>query len=866
MKRIQALLDTLAYWYSWFASTIITLVFNSNLRLQLRQWELYKNAVVNEDRTMEMGVKLKLVTTTFQGSNQIRTLQWSILNSLRFVVPEKERLRLYVRSAKAPTAPIDRYESLLTNTNKTAHLQTENVASFYRKQVEEGNLIDYEVYLTLTQKPAKRLRRRSYDAFTLEEQYVELSKTMAALVETLQANFSAEVMTQQELFALAYKYFNPFAEAVPAYEPIDRYTPPHLIRRYPNFGELTLRDQLAQTVITPSVHPMQIGDGYCSVLSLTSAPRSSTSPTKAAAMLQHQTDFWLVVDYQHLDYQKARDKIQSRRKRFDSFVKAQRSQGVSEDAEKEYASEEASEARVHMEKTGAHPYRVGMSLLLFDKDRAKLLRGIESSRRSIVNAFGIKPRNPFFTQTFQYLSLSPGSGYSNRTAYDMFDSNAADYFPYNAPWRGSRKPAVLLQSNWDTITSFDPFDADLANGNAIFFGGTGKGKSVLVQKLLRETLKEDLEVFIVDQKQDYKTCVEFYGGVTYVVSLEGGFMRNPFDLEKGELEPSSDKLSRLKLDIQALAESNGNRLTDLQVAILEESLKQVYQRNLQEKVAENGDIVRSLTTPVVSDLVEQLRRLNSVNRRDLTDLDRAAATELASKLERWTGDTPQGRFIDRQTIERPVANLTYYDISGMKSYEELSVVGSLMVFADIWRRLKQNSEKRKLVIFEEVWGMFDIPAAAQYLTDIPKLIRSFNGVFWAVTQEPKDLRHPKAQSILANTSVRWSLQVTDSDQIDILKNMLGLSDETLHIIENLTPRKEAFLWLNKDTGNEGDVVRIELTPEEYWLSTSHPAEANLRRETLLHYRGDIEKAVSYLASTYPQGTKHLELVSLKEAA
>jgi hypothetical protein len=864
MKQLLLdLADRLEATFQQLSAAVMAGVFNANLRLQLRQWDLYKNSLVSDERVMEMGLRLRLVSTTFQGSRQVANLHWVIQNCLRFVVPERERLRLYVRSTPADPQRVADYEGLLKSSHPTARLRTENVAAFFRDKIRRGELIAYDVFLLVTHQGAKKRRHRSCDPFVLEEQYAELSKTVAALTETLQVNFPASVLTGDDLFALCHSYFNPFAVSRSCYQPIKHFTPARLLKRFPFFGEETLREQLTQTAFRASVNPPQMDGGYFSILTLTSPPTGSTSPNKAHALLQHQTNFWLVVDYHHQDFQQAREKLQTRRERFGTFVRGQQEKGKTGDSEKGFASEQASAARIFIEKTGAHPYKVGLSLLLYHEDRLSLLRAVEASRRSLVNAFGVKPKNPFFTQAAQFFALSPGSGKINRTAYDMLDLNAADYFPYNAPWQGSKKPSVLFASNWDTVVAYDIFDPALANGNAIFFGGSGKGKSVLVQKLLAEALKEDLEVYIVDQKADYKTLVEFYGGVHYTISLDGGSVRNPFDLGAGELAPSPDKLSRLKLDIQALAESNGNKLSDLHVALLEEGLKQTYQRKLRERVV-GGKVTKELETPILSDLVEQLRRLNYVNGKDLTELDRTAATELISKLARWTGNTPQGRFIDRPTLQRPNSHITYYDISGMRSYDELKLAGSLMVFGDIWKRLNSNPATRKIVIFEEVWGMFDVEATARYLTDIPKLIRSKNGVFWAVTQEPKDLHHPKAKSILSNTTIRWSLQITDRDQLQVLKDMVGLTEETLTIVENLVPRKEAFVWLNKDTGNEGDVVRVELTPEEYWLSTTHPAEANVRHTLLAQNEGDIKATIAYLAKTYPNGTKHLD--TLEEAA
>lgn len=74
--------------------------------------------------------------------------------------------------------------------------------------------------------------------------------------------------------------------------------------------------------------------------------------------------------------------------------------------------------------------------------------------------------------------------------------------------------------------------------------------------------------------------------------------------------------------------------------------------------------------------------MDEVNGAAMPPLARAVADELAIRLTDWTGDSPKGRFFDRETtIPFADKRVVLYDTSPLETYREMKTV-AIMVAAD----------------------------------------------------------------------------------------------------------------------------------------------------------------------------------------
>ena len=199
----------------------------------------------------------------------------------------------------------------------------------------------------------------------------------------------------------------------------------------------------------------------------------------------------------------------------------------------------------------------------------------------------------------QFTALAPCSGLTNERVFLTLQENAADFFPLDAPWKGSSKPVSLMWNRWDGLTSVNPFDPKSGNWNGIVIGGSGSGKTFLMQTLLGDLLRGNTDVMIVDRGYGYKHLVELFGGEIIPIEPGSSVSINPFDLPEGINTPDDQKKGFLMTVLRAMLPSEGGVTESLENAILSSAISQTYAKALNGKVK---NIRLSTFADVLSDL------------------------------------------------------------------------------------------------------------------------------------------------------------------------------------------------------------------------------------------------------------------------
>ena len=112
-----------------------------------------------------------------------------------------------------------------------------------------------------------------------------------------------------------------------------------------------------------------------------------------------------------------------------------------------------------------------------------------------------------------------------------------------------------------------------------------------------------------------------------------------------------------------------------------------------------------------------------------------------------------------------------------------------------------------------------------------------------------------AQAILPNASVKWILKQTGGN-LPSLQKILRLNERETRLIEGIASKKgyysEAFLI----AGDDKQVVKIESTPLEYWLSTTDPGDLKaLDRMKSDHPGQSGISLLTQIAEKFPNGAE-----------
>ena len=565
--------------------------------------------------------------------------------------------------------------------------------------------------------------------------------------------------------------------------------------------------------------------------------------------------YWLMVDYVHEPYGPAVRALMAQARRL--YAATGDTGGLTDytDPTVRVGFKELDDALSHVSETGTHVYRVGLSMMLLDTTE----EGIRNGTQEAVEAFTHLPSVQPIVETAglfkQFTALAPCSGQTNERVFLTLQENAADFFPLDAPWRGSSQPVSLIWNRWDGLTGIDPFDVKSNNWNGIVVGASGTGKTFWMQMLLGDLLRKGADVMIVDRGYGYQQLVELFGGQIIPVEPGTNVSINPFDLPKGMTSPDDQQKGFLMALLRAMLPSEKGTAEAVENAILSSAILQTYARATTERKIK-GKVVPHFAGARLSDLSRVLVTLEAIGERSASSQERDVARNLALRLQHWTGDSPFGQFVDRTTSIASDAPVLYYETSGLERHEELRPVGLLLIADLIWKRVSRDPSRKKIVVLDEVWSLLKVPQAAVFIVELYRRFRRYNAAVYAITQSLKDFQTEEARGILQNTTYHYLLRLPSEDEL--IQALLHLPDRAMETFRSLSSKRgsfsEAMTWIRQEDGLEGGVIVLRPSPLEYWAYTTN-AEDMVVREAYVKKHGGLLPALQELAKEYPHGLR-----------
>jgi conjugal transfer ATP-binding protein TraC len=344
-----------------------------------------------------------------------------------------------------------------------------------------------------------------------------------------------------------------------------------------------------------------------------------------------------------------------------------------------------------------------------------------------------------------------------------------------------------------------------------------------------QMLNENPKVFIVDIGGSYKKICENFEGQYIPLGVEVEFSINPFDLPKGETVPSSQKIKFILSMVEIMTREEGeSRLGRLERAEIEAAIQQTYETS---------------STPRLSDLKERLLAHGDPEIRRFGKI-----------LNPWCGDTPFGKFIDRETTIELKRSIVCFDLKGLESVPDLQSVFLFILTDFVWREVQLDRTQMKFLILDECWKLLENDASAAFIAEVFRTFRKYMASAVAISQNIDDFAKSKvATAILPNASIKWILKQKGADQ-NRLKEVLSLNDNEVGLIASIHQERgmysEAFLM----SEDQRALVVIDSSPLEYWLATTDPRDIakieSLRSENAQIGNLDVLKK---LASLYPNG-------------
>ena len=162
----------------------------------------------------------------------------------------------------------------------------------------------------------------------------------------------------------------------------------------------------------------------------------------------------------------------------------------------------------------------------------------------------------------------------------------------------------------------------------------------------------------------------------------------------------------------------------------------------------------------------------------------------------------------------------------------------------------------KRVLLDEAWELLKSPAAASFMEYAARTFRKTGSGITFITQGVEEiLASGIGPAILNNTATK--LIMLQKGDIAVLRDTLKLNSQELRLIQSLEQRKGVFSEGFLMAGEVRQVIRIQPSPLEYWISTSD-ARDNLYLVSLQGQGLSLEAAIFKAAEAAPFGVMSLK--------
>jgi type IV secretory pathway VirB4 component len=337
---------------------------------------------------------------------------------------------------------------------------------------------------------------------------------------------------------------------------------------------------------------------------------------------------------------------------------------------------------------------------------------------------------------------------------------------------------------------YDPWvlygDGLLDDPNVIVLGKLGQGKSALVKTLLWRMLLFGRRALVLDIKREYGALCEAVGVRPIALVPGSGVRLNP-------LASRPEEHAQLELLRAVAVTAIGGPLSQAESGALREALHTVRGRGRSEPTL--PDITHALFHPVA----EMAERLRTTPERLASDARRAALAlqDLCEGPLRGMFDGPTTPGLDLD------AKLVVLDLHAVK---DSPAVGILMACATAWmaallaRTAARPGRERLINVADESWKIVQHTGLGEWFQSNFKLARQFGVMNVVVLHKLADLQAAGdagsraariAEGLLADASTRIVYH-QDESQVELTRNLLGLSSSEARLIGMLSPGQA--LW------------------------------------------------------------------------
>lgn len=440
--------------------------------------------------------------------------------------------------------------------------------------------------------------------------------------------------------------------------------------------------------------------------------------------------------------------------------------------------------------------------------------------------------------------------FSQETTYQ----NAASKFGFKLVDPLTAKPIHVDISDYPMEKGF------LENRNKVVLGGSGTGKSFLMNHMLRQYYDQDAHTIIVDMGDSYQGICELIrlqtngeDGVYFTYKEDDPISFNPFYTEDGIY--SMDKKETLQAIILQLWKGS-EPVTKSETTALSTGITRYIDRVL------SGIYVPSFNTyyEFMRDAFEDTTILKYREK----DFD---LHQFLVVLEPYYKGGEYAYLLNStKELDLLHKRFVVFEIDKLKDHKILFPIVTLVIMEAYLNKVRRLHGIRKVLLLEEAWKAIASESMATYVHYLFKTVRKQFGEIIVVSQELNDLISSDIvkEAIIANSGCKILLnQSNNLSKFDAMQAAFGFTDnEKAQIctigkaLDSKRPKyKQVWIGLG-NAGKYSKVYDVEVSAEESIAYSTEQSEKVEFYTLVALNQGDLELSLTQLADKKKRNRKN----------
>ena len=475
-------------------------------------------------------------------------------------------------------------------------------------------------------------------------------------------------------------------------------------------------------------------------------------------------------------------------------------------------------------------FKVNIHMTLYNRNKEKK-RDIKKRVLRVLSEQGFELSDNFCNQSRAMISSDISSVDVMKEFQRAIHSNSvAAVFPFVLSTIMEKGGIVLGQSKgFPVIADFFTRNDERVNSNMVIVGKSGSGKSFATKTMLAHFASENCKIFILDPENEYDVMARNLGGKLIDVGSATEGRINPFHVIT-TLDADEDTdyaFGAFSVHLQFLEQFFREILPGIDAHALEMLNNLIVDLYASKGITGESDFsaLKAEDYPVFDDLYALI----------LSELDKATVSYdvenlrvLKNFISKFSGKGRNAHLWNGYSSLSVKENFAVFNFQSLLANKNGVIANAQMLLVLKWLdneiiknrefNLKHNTDRKLIVAIDEAHVFIDpkYPVALDFMYQLAKRIRKYNGMQIIITQNVKDfvgsqdiIRKSTAIINACQYSFIFSLSPNDMDDLCTLYSKAGNINATEQdqIVNN--PRGNAFIITSPSSRTNIEIVASE---------------------------------------------------------